>query len=180
MTAGGAYVSIKPWAVSRRCLAGAAIGAAVYGGLEEIAYSTPYVAKVAGLCALAIIPLVGVRFGAIAGFLTAVIGDTVLGTIHGADILSFWNWTVANGLVGLSAGLIGFYWLKFARPSQRVVRVAVIAVVAVLLGIAFTVTDVLGGSTILDWLNAEYLPAVLNYVTAVLLLVPLLDHVWER
>jgi energy-coupling factor transport system substrate-specific component len=174
MTAGGTYVSIKPWNISTRCLAAAAFG------LEQLAYSTPYLAEAIGLCALALIPLVGLRFGAIAGFLTAVIGDSVLAAIHGADIRSFWNWTVANGLVGLSAGLIGFYGLRFARPSQRVVRVAVIAVVAVLLGLAFTATDILRGSTFVDWLNAEYLPAVLNYEIAVLLLVPVLDHAWQR
>lgn len=150
------------------------------GVLLQIAYSTTYFGEAAGLCALAIVPLAGVRFGAIAGFFAPVVSDTGLRAIHGADMLAFWNWTIANGLVGLSAGLIGFYGLKFARPSQRLVRVPAISVVAVLLGLAFTITDVLKGSTFVDWLNVEYLPEVLYYVIAVLLLVPVLDRALEQ
>jgi hypothetical protein len=80
----------------------------------------------------------------------------------------------------MMAGQMGVHVLEYASASQRVIRVAVIGVLAAVAGLAFTVTDVLMGSGFLDWLSTSYLPAVSGNGVAVLLLVPLLDQVWRR
>ena len=80
----------------------------------------------------------------------------------------------------MMAGLIGVYVLEYVSAAQRVIRVAVIGVLAAVVGLAFTVTDVLAGSGLLDWLSTSYLPAISGNGIAVLLLLPLLDQVWRR
>lgn len=140
----------------------------------------PYTATTAIQLALAIIPFVGIRFGAMAGFFTGTAGYAVLDQLDGVALLASWNWCVANGVIGLIAGLLSFYLLDHdGPPSGRVARVAFIATVSEIVGLMFTVTDVLAGSTFSDWLTIAYVPAALTTAAAVLLLVPILDQVWQ-
>lgn len=179
MTTGGANAQNKPWSVTSRAVAYGALGAALYAGLGMFTDTNPITMTVAIKPALSIIPFVGIRFGAVAGFVTGAVGSAVLHHLHDDGLLSLWNWSFANGLVGLLAGLVGYYVLQQAGPSERVIRVAVTAVVAIVVGFAFTVTDTLMGIPIAYWLTAAYLPAVLNTAVAALLLVPVMDLTWE-
>jgi hypothetical protein len=57
--------------------------------------------------------------------------------------------------------------------------VAVIAVVAVTTGLAFTVTDILLGNAFVYWLTAAYLPAIASTGLVGVILVPVLDKAWH-
>jgi energy-coupling factor transport system substrate-specific component len=155
-----------------------AIGAALYIVLNELSYALPHAAIFFVQFSLAIVPFIGIRFGAVAGFLAGICGSGFLEQLHGVGFVLVWDWIFAQGLIGLLAGIVGFYLLDHASPSQRVVRAGVSATLAVIVGLAFTAADILMGTTAHDWLMSGYLPTVLSAVAAALL-VPLLDHVWE-
>ena len=180
MTEGGTDVGAEPRSVNRAVVVRGMVGAMLYGGLGFLSFQVPSAANASSLLALAIIPFFGIQFGAVAGFLTGALGNALLEQFHGGGLTLFWNWTIADGLVGMMAGLMGVHVLEYASASQRIIRVAVIGVLAAVVGLTFTVTDVLMGNGFLDWLSTSYLPAVSGYGVAVLLFVPLLDEVWRR
>jgi uncharacterized membrane protein len=180
ITEGGTDVGVEPRSVNRPVFARGTAGAILYGGLGFLSFEVPSAANTSSLLALAIIPFFGIQFGAVAGFLTGTLGNALLEQLHGGGLTLFWNWTIADGLVGMMAGLMGVYVLEYASASQRVIRVAVIGVLAAVVGLTFTITDVLMGSGFLDWLSTSYLPAAAGNAVAVLLFVPLLDQVWRR
>jgi uncharacterized membrane protein len=179
MTARSASLPAKPWTVTSRTIVFGAVGAALYGALGVFSVIFPGTANVAIRPALAIIPFVGIRFGPIAGFFTGVVGNAIVDQIQGFGFLTYWNWSLANGLVGLIAGLLAYYTPEPVRESRRLVRVAVIAVVAVIIGLAFTVTDILLGNAFVYWLTAAYLPAIASTGLVGLILVPVLDKAWH-
>ena len=170
----------EPRSVNRPVVVCGMVGAMLYGGLGFLSFQVPSAANASSLLALAIIPFFGIQFGAVAGFLTGALGNALLEQLHGGGFTLFWNWTIADGLVGMMAGLMGVHVLEYASASQRVIRVAVIGVLSAVAGLAFTVTDVLMGSGFLDWLSTSYLPAVSGNGVAVLLFLPLLDQVWRK
>jgi uncharacterized membrane protein len=180
MTEGGTDVRAEPRSVNGPVVVRGIAGAILYGGLRLLSFEIPSAANASSLLALAIIPFFGIQFGAAAGFLTGGLGNALLEQLHGGGFIMFWNWTIADGLVGMMAGLMGVYVLEYASAAQRVIRVAVIGVLAAVVGLAFTFTDVLMGSGFLDWLSTSYLPAVSGNGVAVLLFLPLLDQVWRR
>lgn len=177
---GGTSPSVlaTPFGVSSGSLGAAAAGAALYVGLDELSYMIPDAATVFIQFSLSIIPFIGIRFGAIAGFPAGICGSAFLGQLRGLTFVTFWDWVLTQGLIGLIAGVVGFYLLGHTGPSQRVIRVAVSALLAVIVGLGFTAADILMGSTAYAWLMLGYLPAVLSAVAAALL-VPLLDHTWD-
>jgi energy-coupling factor transport system substrate-specific component len=180
MTEGGTDVSAETRSVNGPTVVRGMVGAMLYGGLGFLSFQVPSAANASSLLALAIIPFFGIQFGAVAGFLTGALGNALLEQFHGGGLTLFWNWTIADGLVGMMAGLMGLFVLEYASAAQRVIRVAVIGVLAAVVGLTFTVTYVLMGNGFLDWLSTSYLPAVSGNGVAVLLFVPLLDQVWRR
>ncbi|WP_328353598.1 ECF transporter S component [Mycobacterium sp. NBC_00419] len=169
----------KPWTVTSRTIVFGAVGAALYGALGVFSFIVPGTANVALRPALAIIPFVGLRFGPVAGFFTGLVGNAIVDQIQGFGFLTYWNWSLANGLVGLIAGLLAYYTREPEKESRRIVRVEVIVAVAVILGLLFTITDIFLGNTLVYWFTAAYLPALLSSGLASLVLVPVLDKAWQ-
>jgi energy-coupling factor transport system substrate-specific component len=172
-------IPAKPWAVTSRTIVFGAVGAALYGALGVLSFIIPGTANVALRPALAIIPFVGIRFGPIAGFFTGLVGNAIVDQIQGFGFLTYWNWSLANGLVGLIAGVLAHYTREPAKDSRRVVWVAVISIVAIIIGLAFTVTDTFLGSTFAAWFTTAYLPAIAGTALVSVLLVPVLDKAWQ-
>jgi energy-coupling factor transport system substrate-specific component len=172
-------LSAKPWTVTSRTIVFGAVGAALYGALGVLSFIIPGTANVALRPALAIIPFVGIRFGPIAGFFTGLVGNAIVDQIQGFGFLTYWNWSLANGLIGLIAGLLAHYTPEPAKDSRRVFWVAVISIVAVVIGLAFTVTDTFLGSTFGAWFTTAYLPAIAGTALVSVLLVPVLDKAWQ-
>jgi energy-coupling factor transport system substrate-specific component len=169
----------KPWTITSRTIVFGAVGAALYGALGVLSFIVPGTANVALRPALAIIPFAGIRFGPIAGFFTGLVGNAIVDQIQGFGFLTYWNWSLANGLIGLIAGLLAHYAPEPAKESRRIIWIAVISVVAVAIGLLFTVTDTLLGNTFVYWLSAAYLPALAGTALVSVLLVPVLDKAWQ-
>lgn len=114
ITEGGTDVGVEPRSVNRPVFARGTAGAILYGGLGFLSFEVPSAANTSSLLALAIIPFFGIQFGAVAGFLTGALGNALLEQLHGGGLTLFWNWTIADGLVGMMAGLMG------SRIRQRI------------------------------------------------------------
>ena len=103
------------WEVTSRTIVYSAIGAALYGILLVAQVPIPG-STVSVRPAFALVPFFGYAFGPIVGFFTGFVGNAIGDQISGWGLLTSWNWSLANGLVGLIAGLAPLY---LARLTQR-------------------------------------------------------------
>jgi energy-coupling factor transport system substrate-specific component len=166
-----------PWSVSSRTIVFGAVGAALYGALGALSFVIPGT-LISIRPAIAIIPFVGLRFGPVAGFFTGAVGNAIVDQIMGYGFLTYWNWSIANGLVGLVAGLIGYYAREPKKIGGQVFWAAAIALVAVIIGLLFTFTDLFLGTTA-EVAGVNYGLAIVATGIAGLVLVPVLDRVWK-
>src|SRR3954447_7414990 len=88
------------WEVNSRTIVYAAIGAALYGILLVAQIPIPR-STVSIRPALAIVPLFCYGLPPVVAFFTGVVGNAIGDQISGWGALTSWNWSLANGLVGL-------------------------------------------------------------------------------
>lgn len=156
-----------------------AVGAALYAVLGLFSFVIPGTQSVAVRPAFALVPFFGKRFGVIAGFFVGCVGNIVIDLIQGAGLL-WWNWSVANGLVGALAALIFTVIPPISNETVRHLVTALGALLATAVGLLFVVTDIwLLGVDFETFVFINYLPALLANGIAVVILVPALDAAWE-
>jgi len=168
----------KLWAVTSRTIVFGAIGAALYGVLGIFSFVIPGT-QVSIRPAIALIPFIGIRFGPVAGFFVGAVGNAIVDQLTGAGFVTYWNWSLANGLTGLLAGVIAYYWRERPQTAPQLVRAGLIGVVSAVLGLLFTITDLLLGVKFGYWLGVEYGLAVLSTGIINLIITPALDRVWK-
>lgn len=169
------------WEVTSRTIVYAAIGAALYGILLVAQVPIPG-STVSVRPAFAIVPFFGYAFGPIVGFFTGLVGNMIGDQISGWGALTSWNWSIANGLVGLIAGLAPLYLARFTNGSlrDRAIGGAVAGVIAVLIGFLFIFTDaILQGLDIGTIISTLYIPVVVGDIIGTIILVPILVYAWE-
>src|SRR3954449_13231239 len=93
------------WEVTSRTIVYAAIGAALYGILLVAQIPIPG-STVAVRPAFALVPFFGYAFGPVVGLFTGLVGNAILDQLTGYGAFTAWNWSIANGLVGLLAGVL--------------------------------------------------------------------------
>ena len=167
------------WEVTTRVIVYAAIGAALYGIAGLFSFPIPGTANVTIRPAFAIVTFFGFAFGPIAGFFTGFVGNAIVDQLSFGGLLQYWNWSLANGLAGLFAGLFGV-WLARSIPN-RLVLAAVAAGLAVIVGFLFVFTDIWLG-TADDFgvaFTANYLPVVISNLIAGVILTPILVAAWD-
>ena len=167
------------WSVTTRVIVYAAIGAALYGIAGLFNVILPGTANVAVRPAFALVTFFGFAFGPIVGFFTGFVGNAIIDQLAFGGLLQYWNWSLANGLAGLLAGVFGV-WLARTIPNKLVLA-AVAAALAVVIGFLFVFTDmVLGTADTFDVaLTANYLPVVTSNLIAAVILTPILVAAWE-
>src|SRR5258705_13086902 len=106
------------WEVTSRTIVYSAIGAALYGLLLVAQIPIPG-STVTVRPAFALVPFFGYAFGPIVGFFTGLVGNAIGDQISGWGLLTSWNWSIANGLVGLIAGLAPMYLGRWTGGSIR-------------------------------------------------------------
>jgi energy-coupling factor transport system substrate-specific component len=169
------------WEVTSRTIVYAAIGAALYGILLVAQVPIPGT-TVSVRPAFAIVPFFGYAFGPIVGFFTGLVGNMVGDQISGWGALTSWNWSIANGLVGLIAGLAPLYLARWTGGSlrDRAIGGAVAGVIAVVVGFLFVFTDnILQGIDIATIASTLYVPVIVSDIIATAILVPILVYAWE-
>jgi energy-coupling factor transport system substrate-specific component len=171
------------WEVSSRTIVYAAIGAALYAVLGLISIPVPGFQNVSIRPAYALVPFFGYAFGPIAGFFTGFVGNIVIDQLSGYGALTAWNWSLANGLAGLLAGILPAY--VFARRgtqdgrSGQLISVAIIAVLATIIGFLFVLTDIWVFGNDLNTAIAGYIQVVLTNLVPAVILTPLLVAAWQ-
>jgi energy-coupling factor transport system substrate-specific component len=169
------------WEVTSRTIVYAAIGAALYGILLVAQIPIPG-STVSIRPAFALVPFFGYAFGPVVGFFVGLVGNGIGDQISGWGALTSWNWSIANGLVGLIAGLAPLYLARFVYGNirERAIGGAVAGSIAVVVGFLFTFTDVLitrGNTVGQSW--ALYVTVILTDLVATIILVPILVYAWE-
>ena len=124
------------WEVTSRTIVYAAIGAALYGILLVAQIPIPG-STVSVRPAFAIVPFFGYAFGPIVGFFTGLVGNGIGDQFSGWGALTSWNWSIANGLVGLIAGLAPLYLARWVNGTlrERAIGGAVAGSIAVVIGV---------------------------------------------
>ncbi len=167
------------WEISSRVIVYAAIGAALYGVLGLFSFVLPGTQNVSVRPAFAIVTFFGYSFGPVVGLFTGLVGNAVIDQLSGYGLLTAWNWSIANGLAGLIAGLLGAGALA-AVGGSKIVGSAVVAAVAVVVGFLFVITDIwVFGNSLETAITASYLPVVVADVIAGVILTPILVAAWE-
>lgn len=121
--------------------------------------------------------LIGFFYGPLPGFLTGFLGNIFGDVLYGYGVVQFWNWHIANGLMGLIPGLTArFTGIKVMRTVRDfgIIEGAVVASCA--LSIAAAVCLDLLFTHLMHFpesLNAWVLPAFINNAVGGFILVPI-------
>jgi uncharacterized membrane protein len=170
------------WEVTSRVVVYAAIGAVLYGLLLVIQVPLPGTQNVSLRPAFGLVAFFGYAFGPIVGFFTGLVGNAIGDQLSGWGALTSWNWSLANGFVGLIAGLAPLYLgrLMNGTVAQRALGGAIAGVIATLIGFIFIWTDMaLSGYDFNTVLTTEYLPVIIGDVIVTAIVVPILVFIWE-
>ena len=167
------------WNVDSRTIVYAAIGAALYGVLAVFSIVIPGSNNVAVRPAFAIVPFFGYAFGPIVGLFTGLVGNAIADQISGYGLVTAWNWSIANGLVGLLAGIFAAGSLS-RMGGNKIVSSAIIAALAVIIGMFFVMTDIwVFGNSVSTAFTGSYLAVIVPDLIAAVILVPILTLAWE-
>jgi energy-coupling factor transport system substrate-specific component len=169
------------WEVTSRTIVYAAIGAALYGILLVAQVPIPG-STVSVRPAFALVPFFGYAFGPVVGFFVGTVGNAIGDQISGWGALTSWNWSIANGLVGLIAGLAPLYLARWVNGNirDRAIGGAIAGIVAVLIGFLFVFTDaVLQKLDIGTIVSTLYIPVIVGDLIGTIILVPILVYAWE-
>ena len=169
----------EPWAVSSRTIVYAAIGAALYAVAAQFSFLLPGTANVSLRPGFAIVTFFGFAFGPIVGLFVGLVGNALADQISGWGLLTSWNWSIANGVVGLLTGLVGI-WLAAAIPN-RPMRSAVAAAVAIVIGFLIVFSDIWLGTAenVGVAFGSNYLPVVIANLIVAVVLTPILVAAWD-
>lgn len=170
------------WEVTSRTIVYAAIGAALYGVLSLFSFLLPGTTNVSIRPAFALVPFFGYAFGPLVGLFVGFVGNSIGDQINGYGFLTYWNWSLANGLVGFVAGLAPLYVGKLMSGSlgQRAIGGAIAGVVGSIVGFLFVFSDIwVGGQSFESLLTTGYIPIVVADIIVSLILIPVLVYAWE-
>jgi energy-coupling factor transport system substrate-specific component len=124
----------------------------------------------------------GVAFGPVAGFIVGFFGNMIGDYLAYGDALESWHWSVANGLVGLVAGLVPFLMAsRLTSVTRRAAVAAVAGFAGVVVGMLFIFIELriqpqLGFEYIL---TQEYIPTVIANSIAAIVVTPILVLAWD-
>lgn len=140
------------------------LGVALYAGAAYFSF----VAQVPGTDGVflrpgfAILPLVGIVLGPASGFATGFLGNALADGLTGYGVTTAPLWHVANGMVGLIAGLLVLR-LRSTRlwTENRAELATVVGIISIAAGFLVVFGDMLlEGMAGSDVLTSEYLPTV--------------------
>lgn len=170
------------WSIDSRVIVYAAVGAALYGVLGLFSFLLPGTTNVTIRPAFALVAFFGYGFGPIVGLFVGFVGNAIVDFLSGYGFLTYWNWSLANGLAGLVAGLAALYMggMMTGAISRRALAGAIAGIVGTIVGFLFVFSDiVVGGSDFNTVLTTAYIPVIISDAIACAVLVPVLVYAWE-
>jgi len=169
----------KMWQISARTVVYAAIGAALYAVAAQFSFLLPGTANVSLRPGFALVTFFGFAFGPVVGLFTGLVGNAVADQISGWGLLTSWNWSIANGVVGLLTGLLAASLVR--SIPNRIVLSVVAPAIAVVIGFVIIFSDVWLG-TAKDFGVAfadNYGPVVIADLIVACILTPVLVTAWD-
>ena len=161
------------WGVGTREVVFMAIGAALYGvlGWATAIARLPGQVNVSARPAVAILMLFGGVFVPVVGFFTGLVGNIIIDLLSGYGFS--WNWSLANGLVGLIAGLAFAQARGDDLPSLR--SILTWSIIGVLTAFLFSsISDIWVYGTEPGLVPLQYIQVVGPNILFGVILVPLL------
>jgi uncharacterized membrane protein len=177
MTMSGSAERRSLWVVDSRTIVYAAIGAALYGVLGLFDFLLPGTTNVSIRPAFGLVTFFGYAFGPVVGFFTGFVGNAITDQLHNYGFLTYWNWSLANGLAGLVAGLAPMYLMRWM--SGNLTNRAIAGVVAAIIGFLFTYSDMVVGGTTFSASTTTYITVVVADVITAAIVTPILVYAWE-
>jgi uncharacterized membrane protein len=181
MTMTGSAERRSLWVVDSRTIVYAAIGAALYGVLGLFDFLLPGTTNVSIRPAFGLVTFFGYAFGPVVGFFTGFVGNAITDQLHNYGFLTYWNWSLANGLAGLVAGLAPMYLMRWmsGNLTNRAIAAAIAGVVAAIIGFLFTYSDMVVGGTTFSASTTTYITVVVADVITAAIVTPILVYAWE-
>ena len=172
------------WSITTRVIVYAAIGAALYAVFNWISFGfiLPGTQEVNVRPHYGLLTFFGFAFGPVVGFLTGLIGNIVGDFLTGWGAFTSWHWSLANGVAGLLAGLIGVWFAgRASSTASRALWAAVAGVIATVIGfivifLGLLVTPEMSFNAIL---TTEYIPVIVANSIAAAVVTPILVFAWE-
>lgn len=126
---------------------------------------------------------IGIAYGPWSGFLTGLLGNLFGDVLLGYGPVKFWNWHIANGLMGFIPGLIRYLRIEKVKSIRDfgIVELTVVMASGIAVGFA-VITDILMVHEMHfpESLNAWILPAFLTDAVNGFILVPILLLAFRR
>jgi energy-coupling factor transport system substrate-specific component len=174
----------ETWSITTRVIVYAAIGAALYAVFNFISFGfiLPGTQEVNVRPHYGLLTFFGFAFGPVVGFLTGLVGNIVGDFLTGWGAFTSWHWSLANGVAGLLAGVIGVWAAgRASSTGSRALWAAVAGVIATVVGfivifLGLVVTPEMSFNAIL---TTEYLPVILANSIAAAIVTPILVFAWE-
>lgn len=172
------------WSITTRTIVYAAIGAALYAVFNLISFGfvLPGTQEVNVRPHYGLLTFFGFAFGPVVGFLTGLIGNILGDFLSGYGAFTSWHWSLANGVAGLLAGLLGVWFAgRAASTGSRALWAAVAGVIATVIGfvvifLGLWVTPEMDFNAIL---TTEYIPVIVANSIAAAVVTPILVLAWE-
>lgn len=172
------------WSVTTRVIVYAAIGAALYAVFNFISFgiAVPWSNEVSVRPHYGLLTFFGFAFGPIVGFLTGFVGNVLGDQLSNYGAFTSWQWSVANGLAGLIAGLFPVWMAsRMTTTANRAITSAVAGVVATVIGFLFIFVEVVTQQEMSfnAILTTEYIPVIIVNSIAAAIVTPILVFAWE-
>ena len=172
------------WSITTRVIVYAAIGAALYAVFNFISFGfvLPGTQEVSVRPHYGLLTFFGFAFGPVVGFLTGLVGNVVGDFLSGYGAFTSWHWSLANGVAGLLAGVLGVWAAgRAASTGSRALWAAVAGVIATVIGfivifLGLIVTPEMSFNAIL---TTEYIPVIVANSIAAAVVTPILVLAWE-
>jgi energy-coupling factor transport system substrate-specific component len=120
----------------------------------------------------------GVAFGPIVGFCVGFFGN-VLGDLLLGFGFESWNWSIGNGLMGLVAGLAGYYITRLNNARSIAIAVG-FSLLGIVVGMGFgSITDIWFDGLTATQAWEEFYPVAVSNAISAIVLVPLLAIAYE-
>ena len=160
------------------------VGALVYGILNWLFSKIllPAAPIIALRPQVAVPMFMGLIFGPTVGFFSGCLGNA-LGDLFIGYGITFWNWHIANGLLGLIPGCVHFLGIKDIRSvlDFGIIELSVVLGSIIAIGFACTLdVFVIRRFCFSESLGQWFLPAALTDVINGLILIPILLLAWKR
>jgi energy-coupling factor transport system substrate-specific component len=119
---------------------------------------------------------IGFIYGPIPGFFVGFIGDRLGYALHGLNIMFAWNWSIANGFIGMIPGLAIFLKLKNIKSIRDYTIIMILSASAASFPIVFAsiLDTIILKLSFFNILYTRIIPASITNIVFALLLFPLL------